>query len=164
MKLLKYVLSFTFVLAFVLIIAACAQQPPAPSSATGGSTNSSSGANNGSAALLRTATAKVKGTSQTILTNAQGMTLYYFKPDTQTASKCSGNCAQTWPALLAPSSQTPTSSSTLPGTLSAHQTANGNQVAYNGHFLYTFSGDSAPGDTNGEGIGGQWFVATPALH
>ena len=41
--------------------------------------------------------------------------------------------------------------------------ANGTQVTYNGHLLYTYAGDSKPGDTNGEGIDGVWFVATPDL-
>ena len=40
---------------------------------------------------------------------------------------------------------------------------NGNQIEYNGHPLYTFSGDSAPRQTNGEGLYGVWFVATPDL-
>jgi predicted lipoprotein with Yx(FWY)xxD motif len=48
----------------------------------------------------------------------------------------------------------------LPGELEAYQNANGNQVVYNDHPLYTFSGDKAPGQTNGQGIGGKWFVAT----
>src|SRR6266581_1853625 len=47
--------------------------------------------------------------------------------------------------------------------LSVQTDVNGNQVEYNGHPLYTFSGDSAPGQTNGEGITGMWFVATPNL-
>jgi predicted lipoprotein with Yx(FWY)xxD motif len=60
-------------------------------------------------------------------------------------------------------SGTPTSATALPGKLSAQTTGNGNQVAYNGHLLYTFSGDGGPGQTRGEGLFGKWFVATPAL-
>jgi predicted lipoprotein with Yx(FWY)xxD motif len=40
---------------------------------------------------------------------------------------------------------------------------NGNQVEYNGHPLYTFSGDTAPGQANGEGVAGMWYVVTPNL-
>lgn len=115
-------------------------------------------------AVVKTTTASVKGTSETILTDASsGKTLYYFTPDTATTSACTGGCAQNWPALLFTGSGTPTSSTTLSGTLSVVTTANGSQVAYNGHLLYTFSGDSAAGQTNGAGLAGKWFVCTPTL-
>ena len=120
-------------------------------------------ASSASSALIKTASATVQGKSATILTNAQGMTLYYFTPDTASTSACTGGCAQTWPALLFTGSGSPTASGTLSGTLTAVTTANGNQVEYNGHLLYTFSGDTAPGQTNGEAIGGKWFVATTDL-
>jgi predicted lipoprotein with Yx(FWY)xxD motif len=126
---------------------------------TEGSNSSGSSSN----ALIKTATAMVSGKSETILTDAQGKTLYYFTPDTATTSACSGSCAQNWPPLLATGSGTPTSATTLPGKLSTQTTANGNQVEYNGHLLYTFAADSAPGQTNGEGVLGKWFVATPDL-
>jgi secreted repeat protein with Y-X4-D motif len=56
---------------------------------------------------------------------------------------------------------TPTSSAAFIKTSSV--TVNGQQVEYNGHPLYNYSGDTAPGQTNGEGIGGMWFVATTTL-
>src|SRR6266576_2779092 len=55
------------------------------------------------------------------------------------------------------------SANALPGTLSVVADANGQQVEYNGHLLYRFSGDTAPGQTHGEGIKGIWFVATTTL-
>ena len=140
--------------------------------ASGGYSNSDTSSNNsgysssntsGSASLIHTATAQVKGTATSILTDGQNRTLYYFTPDTATASKCIGACEKKWPALLAPASASPSSTSGLPGSLTAAITGNGQQVSYNGHFLYTFAGDHAPGDTNGEGVGGKWFVATPDL-
>jgi predicted lipoprotein with Yx(FWY)xxD motif len=67
---------------------------------------------------------------------------------------CAGGCARVWPSLLATGSATPSSAAPLPGTLSVQTTANGTQVAYNGHPLYTYMGDSGPAQTNGEGIGG----------
>ena len=51
----------------------------------------------------------------------------------------------------------------LPGVLGVVKNANGTQVTYNGHPLYTYSGDSAAGQTHGEGFAGKWFVATPVL-
>lgn len=113
--------------------------------------------------LVTTATATVQGKSVTILTDAKGDTLYYFTPDTATASACTGGCAGAWPPLLMTGSGTPTASTTLPGALTAVSAGNGNQVEYNGHLLYTYSGDTAPGQTTGEGKLGKWFVATTDL-
>ena len=109
---------------------------------------------------IQTATLPVNGASKTVLTDSRGFTLYYFTPDTSTTSACTGGCAQNWPPLLFTGSGTPTASTALPGTLSVQQTANGAQVEYNGHPLYRFVGDTAAGQTTGEGKGGRWFVAT----
>ncbi len=113
--------------------------------------------------VIKTATITVKGQSMTVLTNAAGFTLYYFKPDTPTKAVCTGSCAQKWPPLLVTGSATPTSAATLPGKLTVVNSANGNQVQYNGHFLYTYSGDTTAGEANGQGLVGVWFVATPTL-
>ena len=112
-------------------------------------------------APVKTATATVNGKSETILTAANGLTLYYRTSDSPPSNVCSGGCASAWPPLLF--SGTPPSVAGLPGKLTTQTTANGSQVEYNGHPLYTFSGDSAPGQTNGEGFGGVWHVATPNL-
>jgi predicted lipoprotein with Yx(FWY)xxD motif len=160
----SFVIAFGFLM--VMILAACGSygttgvgsygggstNPPAPT--TGGSNSS---------AVIRTATVTVKGQSESVLTNAQGLTLYYFTADTATQSAVSGNLAKIWPPQLFTGSGGPTTSTTLAGKLSVQADVNGNQVEYNGHPLYTFSGDSAPGQTNGEGITGMWFVATPNL-
>jgi len=100
----------------------------------------------------------VQGKKVTALTNAQGMTLYTFTPDTATTTACTSGCASTWPPLLFNGSGSPTGSTGL----SVVTDANGMQVQANGHFLYTYAGDSAPGQTNGEGLSGKWFVATAA--
>jgi predicted lipoprotein with Yx(FWY)xxD motif len=107
--------------------------------------------------------ATVNGKSETILTNAQGMTLYFRTTDKPPSTVCSGGCASAWPPMLVSGSSAPTSGTALSGKLSVQADANGMQVEYNGHPLYTFSGDSAPGQTTGEGIGGIWHVCTPSL-
>lgn len=112
---------------------------------------------------VRIATATVKGKSETILATPQGLTLYYFTPDTATKTACTGNCAQAWPPLVSTGTGTSLGDVSLPGTLKVLNDANGNQVQYNGHLLYTYSGDSTPGQTTGEGLFGKWFVCTPAL-
>jgi len=109
---------------------------------------------------IKTASLTVGGKAMTVLTNAQGMTLYYRTSDTPT-SVCSGGCASAWPPVL--STSMPSVSTTLPGTFSLLNDANGSQVAYNGHPLYTYSGDSAPGQANGQGFGNIWFVAPTNL-
>jgi predicted lipoprotein with Yx(FWY)xxD motif len=159
MMYLRRTFPIIIVLLLAMGLAACGSSTssgsstPAPTATTASSTN----------VLVKTATATVNSQSEKILTDAQGKTLYYFTPDTATTSACRGSCAQNWPALLATGSGTPTSATTLPGKLSTQTTVHGNQVEYNGHLLYTFAADSAPGQTNGEGVLGKWFVATPGL-
>jgi predicted lipoprotein with Yx(FWY)xxD motif len=153
----------------VMLIAACGS-----STSSGGGPYGSSGSNSpatppptsGSTrppAVVHTATVTVRGQSEIVLTHTRGLTLYYFTPDSATQSACTGSCAQAWPPLLFSGSGDPTSSTSLSGKLSVQMDANGNQVEYNGHLLYTYSGDTAPGQTNGEGLLGKWFVATPDL-
>lgn len=128
-----------------------------------GAPSATSTPSSSSSALISTRSDSVKGTTEMVLTNAQGMSLYYFDKDTSTSAACTGSCVSLWPPLLAPNGAAPTSSVSLPGGLSLLSDANGQQVMYNGHPLYTFSGDKSPGDTNGDGIKGLWHVATPDL-
>ena len=126
-----------------------------------GSTTGSTTTTTGS--LIKTASATIAGKSVTILTDTNGMTLYYFKPDTASKTACTGGCASTWPPVLFTGSGAPKADGTLPAALEVYPNANGKQVVYNDHPLYTYGGDSAAGQTNGEGIGGNWFVVTPDL-
>jgi predicted lipoprotein with Yx(FWY)xxD motif len=116
-----------------------------------------------SSVLIKTAVVTVNGKSTTILTNAQGRTLYYSKSDTATKVACTGACAKIWPPLLFTATGLPTSATPVPGKLSVVTDANGKQVEYNGHPLYTYSLDTAAGQTHGEGFKGVWFVAIPNL-
>jgi predicted lipoprotein with Yx(FWY)xxD motif len=114
---------------------------------------------------IRVSVATVAGKSETILANAQGMTLYFYLPDTVQKTFCTGGCATAWPPLLATATgSTPTASAPLVGTIGVAADANGNQIQYQGHMLYTFASDKAPGDTTGQGVGGKWFVVTPDVH
>ena len=163
----------SFVIAFglfmVMFLAACGSNGTTGSGPYGsGSTNppatsAPSTGGSSSSAVIQTATVTVKGQSETVLTNAQGLTLYYFTADSATQSALARKCVPIWPPLLFTGSGGPTSSTSLTGKLSVQTDVNGNQIEYNGHPLYSFSGDTAPGQTNGEGITGMWFVATPNL-
>ena len=150
------------ILLIALTVVACGNSG---SSTTGssGATPTPTTAPTSASPVIKTATATVKGTSQTILTDAQGRTLYYFTLDTATTSACTSTCAGIWPPLIFTGTGSPTSATTLSGTLSVVMDANGQQVEYNGHPLYIYSKDTAPGQTNGEGLFGKWFVATPNL-
>ena len=161
----------------VLFLAACGGTTS--SAGSGGTTSTSSGSGYGgggyggrggttptassTGSLIKTATATVNGTSETILTNAQGLTLYYRTSDVPPSTVCSGGCAGAWPPLVMSGSGVPTSATSLSGKLTVVADANGNQVEYNSHPLYTYSGDTGPGQTTGEGVGGVWHVCTPSL-
>jgi predicted lipoprotein with Yx(FWY)xxD motif len=114
------------------------------------------GANSTAPAATGTAlkTATISGT--TVLTNAKGLTLYSFAPDTPTASKCYGSCAAYWP----PVTGTPAASPGVPGRVGTIKRTDGTeQLTYNGHPLYTYIGDSAPGQAKGNNLnlnGGLW--------
>lgn len=111
----------------------------------------------GGTLYIRTQMVTINGTSTKVLTNGQGMTLYYRSSDPAPASTCTGNCAATWPPLLNHNMNIVTSQ-TLNGTLTVQQTANGPQVLYNNHPLYTYVGDNAAGQANGHGLDGVWYV------
>ena len=157
---LKRIAQVVTVLLIAMFVAACGSSTSTGSSSSTGATPSTAPS---VAPVVKTATATVKGQSETILTNAQGMTLYYFTPDSPTKIACTGTCAGVWPPLLFSATGAPTSATSLSGTLSVVTGANGTQIEYNGHPLYTYSKDTAPGQTNGEGLFGKWFVCTPTL-
>jgi predicted lipoprotein with Yx(FWY)xxD motif len=95
----------------------------------------------------------------TVLTTSKGFTLYSFAPDTSTMSKCNGACAQSWPPLKGPVSAVGVS-----GTFGTITRSDGStQAAFDGHPLYTFAGDTAPGQNKGNGLNaavGLWHEIT----
>ena len=103
---------------------------------------------------LSVKTAEIGGA--TVLTNAKGFTLYAFSPDTSTTSKCVGTCAQIWPPFLGP-----VNTAGIEGTFGTIKRADGTtQATFDGHPLYTYVGDTAPGQTKGNGIKGLWSEVT----
>jgi predicted lipoprotein with Yx(FWY)xxD motif len=110
------------------------------------------------AATVRTSPAAVRGKTETILVDAQGLPLYFYRPDTATKSFVTGGLASLWPPLTSP--RTPTAAG-VSGKLTVLNDTNGQQVAYNGHLLYTFIRDHA-GQVTGQGFQ-NFFVATPDL-
>lgn len=95
-----------------------------------------------------------------VLANAKGFTLYWFAPDTATKSVCNGSCAAYWPPVKGPVTAGPG----IPGKLGTIKRADGSaQATYDGHPLYTYVGDSAPGQAHGNNLnlnGGLWHEVT----
>ncbi|MDX6337685.1 MAG: hypothetical protein QOG05_5025 [Streptosporangiaceae bacterium] len=114
------------------------------------------------AATVHTAPAAVAGKTKTILVNAHGLPLYYYRPDTATKSLVTGSLAQLWPPLTAaaPSGTAPTGTG-VNGKLAVLNDIHGHQVTYHGHPLYTFI-DDHPGQVTGQGVQG-FFVTTPGV-
>jgi predicted lipoprotein with Yx(FWY)xxD motif len=100
-------------------------------------------------------TVKIGGVD--VLANADGLTLYWFAPDTTTSSKCFGSCAIYWP----PVSGSPAAGPGVTGKLGTIKRPGGGlQATYNGHPLYTYIGDRGPGQANGNDLdlnGGFWY-------
>jgi predicted lipoprotein with Yx(FWY)xxD motif len=101
------------------------------------------------------------------LIGPNGLTLYTLSSETSTGSVCTGGCLANWPALVVAPGGSVSGPAGATGTFSTFTRAdNGStQVALNSHPLYYFAGDSAAGQTNGEGLaafGGTWHVATVA--
>ncbi|MGH7686351.1 MAG: COG4315 family predicted lipoprotein [Candidatus Dormibacteria bacterium] len=147
-------------------LAACGGSTAA-SETPAGATSSSSAAATPAATPAPTpapaATVSVGNTSLgSVLTTPQGLTVYYFTPEKGSVVACTGGCAATWPPLKATGALTNPSGAT--GTLATVALGDGtSQVTYNGWPLHTYSADTAPGQTNGQGIGGKWYVVTPTL-
>lgn len=100
-------------------------------------------------ALLVAAPAFADGTQH--LVDSNGMTVYTYDPDAPGVSNCNGGCARAWPPVPAPAS--------VEAPYSAITRADGSkQLAYENHPLYTYVGDSKPGDTTGDGLGGVWHI------
>jgi LPXTG-motif cell wall-anchored protein len=117
----------------------------------------------GAAAAQGQATVNVASNAKLgkILVDSSGMTLYMFTKDKGGQSVCYGPCAKLWPPLTA--AGTPTLASGVAGKLGLTTRKDGSkQVTYNGMPLYTYAGDKAAGDTNGQGFKNIWYVIHPA--
>ena len=172
MNIPRFALLAVAALALAIAAAGCGGSSSS-SSAPAGGTNASSGSSGSSGGYgyggggsgSSSSAVTIKATSSplgTILVDQDGKTLYLFEADSQNKSNCSGGCLSLWPPVDANGKATAGSGVTA-GMIG---TATGSsQVTYAGHPLYWFSGDTAAGDTNGEGLtdfGGAWYAVSPA--
>lgn len=149
---LRILLTLPAAVAAVAALVAC--------SSTGASSPSSSGSSSSSPAAAAAGTVKTATIAGvTVLTNSKGFTLYSFAPDTPTTSKCNGTCAQNWPPVPGP-----VTASGVTGTFGTITRSDGSiQATFDGHPLYTFVGDTTPGQNKGNGLnadGGLWHEIT----
>jgi predicted lipoprotein with Yx(FWY)xxD motif len=142
------------VAAAAVVLAACGSS----GSPTGSATSNPPAAGNAAAVVIKTMSTS-KGM---VLANPAGLTLYWFANDTASQSNCTGSCAQYWPPVLGSSA----SAKGLPHGFGTIKRANGQtQLTYDGHPLYTYSGDTSAGQINGNGLslsGGLWWAITPS--
>jgi predicted lipoprotein with Yx(FWY)xxD motif len=150
---LRMLLALPAVAAAAAVLAACGSSGTSSTSGSGSTSTSSPVA--ATAGSLKTAT--IGGV--TVLTSAKGFTLYSFAPDTPTRSNCNGTCAQNWPPVKGPAT-----ASGVTGTFGTIKRSDGSaQATFDGHPLYTFAGDTAPGQAKGNGLnaaGGLWHEIT----
>src|SRR4051794_22028291 len=138
-----------------LAVAACGGSS---GSGYGGGSTAASSSGKGAVALASTKLGKV-------LVDGKGRTLYLFEADKGAMSKCDGACASAWPPLT--TSGKPTAGAgVVAAKLGTAKRADGTTgVTYDGHPLYTYAGDGAPGQTTGEGLtdyGAAWYALSAA--
>ena len=126
---------------------------PSTSGMTGKSKSGSSGMmSSGTASLM-----KVKTRIGPVLADSKGFTLYWYAKDTAMTSACTGGCATAWPPLTG--KPMAAMGVRLTGKLGTITRSGGIvQATYKGHPLYTYAGDTAPGQVKGNGLGGVWHA------
>jgi len=151
-------LALIAVVAAGLVVLAVAVAGGGGGGAYGGSPSSatapSSGGGGPSVKLATTKLGKV-------LVDARGRTLYLFEADKGPKSACGGACASVWPPLTSTGRPTAGPGVTASKLGTTRRSDGATEVTYNGHPLYTFAGDSAPGATSGQGLddfGAEWYV------
>ncbi|MGW0783336.1 SCO0930 family lipoprotein [Streptomyces sp. NPDC002913] len=97
-----------------------------------------------------------------IVVDKRGMTVYRFKKDSAWPMKsaCTGDCLKKWP-VVSPVQKNDVEGVTTKGFVTFSRPDGIKQQSLDCWPLYTFSGDTRPGDTNGQGVGGTWYAVTP---
>ncbi|HTD49444.1 MAG TPA: hypothetical protein VK771_02525 [Acidimicrobiia bacterium] len=159
----------TALLAAVMVLAGCSSSSKSPAAATtpNGATTTPSTVPGAATTIAAPTNPTLRAVtnvtlSKEVIVNSAGRTVYMFLPDgTSKTSRVPGSLKALWPAVVAPGAAivgTGLSASKLAVDLQADGS---HQVAYNGHLLYTFAQDTAPGDAKGQGLGHIWFALSP---
>jgi predicted lipoprotein with Yx(FWY)xxD motif len=161
---MRRLLALSASLLLAVSLAACGDDDDDDTTASGDETTTTSAApdeeeTGGGDEMTVAATVQVAETDLgELLVNEDGMTLYLFTQDPDGASACNEGCATTWPPLVADGDPTAGNGAdeSLLGTITRDDGTT--QVTYNGHPLYTYANDAAPGDTTGHEVGDVWYA------
>jgi predicted lipoprotein with Yx(FWY)xxD motif len=155
----------------VAMLAACSSAASSSSTPVSSTTPASSGtpATSASAAATGSTTGLVITTKSSsagdFLTNGSGQAIYLWMKDSMNSSACSGGCASAWPPVTTTGALT-AAGSVNKADLSTFTRSDGTkQVAYDGHPLYYFVGDSKPDEVTGQGsdgFGAKWWLVNPS--
>lgn len=140
-----------------LVIAGCGggSGSTESSAAGGGEGNAVQASSSGSGGTI--GTAQVEGLG-TVLVDSEGMTVYDFTVDNGTKSECYGGCEAAWPPVTT-SGKPSAGEGAMAAALGTTKRKDGTlQVTYEGHPLYTYAADKAPGEANGNEVEGTWFA------
>ena len=161
-------LGFGLPLSAVAILATACSSASSTSAAGGTTTTAPTTTTTASAAPSSTASGSTlalktaKGKAGIWLTDSAGRTLYLYTKDKGTTSECYGACAKAWPPLTTTGRVTISGQYTVQHDLGVTTRTDGTkQVTYGGHPLYYYKGDTAPGQTHGQGEDGVWFLIGP---
>lgn len=151
------------IMAAGILLAACSPDDGGSSPATGPEATSGATGSAPVSAPVTVATQQVDGLGP-VVTTADGRVLYLFVPDDQRSVTCTDICAQVWPPVMG--TPTATEGAQLQDSLlgSITNPAGGQQATYNGWPLYTYVGDTEPGQATGQALdanGGLWYAVTP---
>jgi predicted lipoprotein with Yx(FWY)xxD motif len=158
----------TVALGAALLTAACGSSgsasssaPASPAAATPAGGSAGAAAAGGSGLVMTTKS----GSAGAFLTNGSGRTVYLWTKDGKNSSACAGACAGAWPPVTTTGPVTAAGGVVMADLSTISKPGGGTQVVYDGHPLYYFSGDSGPGQVNGQGsdgFGAKWWLVDPA--
>jgi predicted lipoprotein with Yx(FWY)xxD motif len=150
------------------LLAACGSSGAASTGAStpaAGGTSPATSQQSGTNTATATTTIMTHSTSKgTVLATARGRTIYWFAIDTASMSNCTGSCATYWPPVLGKAAAA-AGTTLMHGFGTITRTDGKVQATYDGHPLYTYAADSAPGQISGDGLnvsGGLWWAMTPS--
>jgi len=155
------------VIGLMMVAAACSSKGYGTSSSSTSTTKASGSASPYGAGAASSTTTVASGSKNAlsiattslgpVVVDSSGRTLYLYEKDTGSTPTCTGPCAKAWPAATV--SGTPSSSADITATVTVATAADGStQLVLNGHPLYRYAADTAPGDVNGQNVGGVWFA------